>query len=498
MRRHTAVLGLLLGFAGTAQAASAIAGSEIAQHIAEARIAGARVHLADSRGQTESPAHGELSRLNLELAQELVNDVAAGRLQGLESFAKAVEADRPSGRAAFAPAWSAVKAALRNAELRARVGKQGSRLSWLEWRIEAAMTAPGVPAPVYKGEIPAGEVKPAPVAEVRAPPPPAVARLSPALAASSAAVAHDTVKVTHEVPTVAAPQTYTIPKLEDGPAELGEPGNHVLSTPDASGPTVVVADFTENGYRTGAALAAADLLARALADTGRFRVIRATGGQPAPAPGVLVEAAISPIRAFASPNPYYGSYGTFGRDKRGGRRFFPYPYAYANDVTYSVDARVRVSDLATRSLLGEKSVSGFTTTVQNGGLGYGGLGGIYGYGLPGSYTVSAGGPGAQVVEQAMLDKRSGASRFVLDLLPVTGRVARVEGPRVAVIEVPAARGVHAGDRFVVLGPAGNEVAVLRAQEPVSSSELRVKVSGHKDDAPAPEVRPGDQVVSRGY
>lgn len=451
MRRSVLILAMMT------QAAHA----EVSRHIEQARIAEARVILADARGQTGTAAHADLARLNQALATELVADLQAGRLSSLEAFAKAVESDRPGGRGAFQPAWTQVKAALRDPNVRRRL--PASRLQWLEWRIEASLTAPGVNAPRRTAA-------PVPAPQLAFTPP---------------------VRV-QETP----PSNVVLPRLEDDapPVRTVAPG---APLPAGDLPTLVIADFTEGGYRTGAAMAAADLLARALADSGRFRVLRASGGPPAAAPGLLVEADMTPVRVFASPNPYYGAgYGFFGNGRRGGRRFLPYPYTYTNDVTYSIDARIRVSDLATRARIGEKTVSGFTSTYLNSG--YSGLG-LGGYGLgPATYSVSAGDPAAQVVEQAMIDKRSGASRFILDLAPVTGRVARVEGPKSAVVELASGGGVHAGDRFVVLGGGGQEVAVLRAQEQVAPGSLRVSVSGHDDDAPAPHINPGDSVVSRGY
>lgn len=442
--------------------------ADVARHIEQARIAEARVILADARGQSGTPAHADLARLNQALAAELIADLQAGRLSALETFAKAVEGDRPAGRGAFHPAWAQVKAALRDPRLRGKLS--ASRLQYLEWRIEASLNAPGVVGPPRRTE---------------APPP------APAQIVSSSLTFTPPVRVSE-----APPSNVVLPHLEDDapPVRSIAPG---ASLPAGDGLTLVIADFTENGYRTGAAMAAADLLARALADSGRFRVLRASGGPPAAAPGLLVEADLSPVRVFASPNPYYGAgFGYFGNNRRGGRRFFPYPYTYTNDVTYSFDARVRVSDLATRARIGEKTVSGFTSSYLNSGYSGLGLGG-YGYG-PTAYSVSAGGPAAQVVEQAMIDKRSGASRFILDLVPVTGRVARVDGPKSAVVELAGGAGVHAGDRFVVLGGGGQEVAVLRAQEQVAPGSVRVTVSGHDDDGPVPRINPGDSVVSRGY
>ena len=504
MSRRSAAIGLVVGLSYGLCASPARA--DVARHIEEARIAGARALLADSRGARGDPAAEDLARLNQALASELVADLAGGHLTGLESFAKAVEGDRPAGRAAFAPAWAQVKASLRDPAFRARLAAQASRLQWLEWRVEAALAAPGVNAP-RRTEAPRAIGAPAVAG------PTAIAAPSRAAGESAREVAYDVAPaaVARVVPyggeaaapgagaslTFAAPmgawpaparqvppavremETVSLPRVEDDGVLVQ--GSRVIA---GDGPTLVVADFTEGGYRTGPALAAADLLARGLADSGRFRVVR-TSGAIASAPGVLVEVDLTPVRVSVAPNPYYGS-AQYGSSKRG-RRYFPYPYTYSNDVSYAVDARVRVSDLATRARLGEKTVSGFTSSLL-------GAGELYGYG----YGPSASGPAAQVVEQALLDRRAGAARFVLDVVPLTGRVARVEGPKTAVIAVPAAAAVRAGERFVVLGGGGQEVAVLRAQEAVGGSELRVKVSGHSDDAPVPLVNPGDSVVSRGY
>jgi hypothetical protein len=74
------------------------------------------------------------------LAEELVRGVAGGRTDGLELFARDLEAEAPAGRAAFRPAWTLVRNTLKDPNLRARV-RDRSRLDWLCWRIDAAFAS---------------------------------------------------------------------------------------------------------------------------------------------------------------------------------------------------------------------------------------------------------------------------------------------------------------------------------------------------------------------
>jgi len=361
----------------------------------------------------------EVQQLDQQLAVEIVRGIAAGRLDGLEAFAVSLDADRPPDRQAFLPAWVLIRNTLKDAGLRARVGARADRLRWLEWRIEAAF-AEGQ----RKGKrSDAGGWGMMLFGAVVAPP--------------------------AAIPTIVAP-----------------PGNAVTS----SVPLLVVADFRERGRATGGGVAAADLLARALADSRRFRVVRGAAGIGQP--GFLVQGDLSPIRVYGAPGPYSYPYPV-----RHHRHHVPQPYVYPNDLRYAVDVRVRVSDLLTGATLGERTASGWITAPV---------------------PHRPGGPGGVVVEQALLDRKTGAARTVLDLLPVRGAVLLQEPARTAIVQVPDATALAAGERFVVLGPAGEERAVLRVVEAVSATLVRARVSGPDEREFLGALLPGEPVVSRGY
>lgn len=89
-------------------------------------------------GQAAPPPPSDLAGLNRALAEELVRGIAGGRTDGLELFARNLEADKAPGRVAFRPAWTLVRNTLKDPNLRARV-RDRSRLDWLCWRIDAAL-----------------------------------------------------------------------------------------------------------------------------------------------------------------------------------------------------------------------------------------------------------------------------------------------------------------------------------------------------------------------
>ena len=256
--------------------------------------------------------------------------------------------------------------------------------------------------------------------------------------------------------------------------------------PAPGAPRLYVADFSQDGYEGEAGQHVADLLARALAETGRFEVERiadtpaalerARAGRTGPA--WLVEGGILGLRAVG-PNSVgltgigYGR-GVYGLSRR---VLNGTPGNLARGSSFAVDGWVRVHDANDGRKLGQKRFQGWTI------------------GMHPNYWDA--GPAAQVLDASVLDEKYGAARTVLDLLPLEGHIVAASSGGTARVDVGSARTVAQGERFVVVpAEGGDPVAILRARHAVSAREIEAGVSYPEHGGRAP--RAGDQVLSRGW
>lgn len=253
-------------------------------------------------------------------------------------------------------------------------------------------------------------------------------------------------------------------------------------------PTLYVADFLQNGHDGPAGVQVADLLARALSETRRFDVVRIPSGtagavelgrlrEPRNRPGWLVEGGVRGIRVMGSDSVGMQGLG-FGRARGVNRLLRGTPGNLARGSSFAVDGWLRVHDANDGRMLGQRNFQGWTI----------GLHPNYWYG---------GGPVGQVLDASVLDERHGATRLVLDMLPLEGRIVSASAGHTAVVDVGSARTVTQGERFVVLPPEGGDpIAILRARRAISATRIEAGVSFPEGGGRHPQ--PGDLVLSRGW
>jgi hypothetical protein len=265
---------------------------------------------------------------------------------------------------------------------------------------------------------------------------------------------------------------------------------------------IVVADFTERGLPSSGGQAAADLLSRSLAASGRFQVSR-VGRIGLSTDAFVVDGEIYGLRAWAQPRfvsqshfgyrgrgfRSYGSYGNYDGWRYPGGWNDPWGAACGVDVTVTLDGRIRVLEGWSGRVIGDQRIGSTTWTSAGGGW-------WPGFGV---HDLMADGTAARVLESAMLDRKSGAVRYVLDLLPVTGRVARLDAsdPNVLLGDFGTTQGLRPGDRFLVVSASlGREVAILRAEGTDGSGLARLRITGPEHNRGP--ILVGDSLVSRGY
>ncbi|MBI4863670.1 MAG: hypothetical protein HY815_25935 [Candidatus Riflebacteria bacterium] len=411
----------------------------------------------------------------------VVGEAAAGRLAPADELVRRLEAMPASSRARFASLRGPVVQTLSSIAVNSRAGRLfTSRVTALARRLDVVLGPSGAVVPAAPPVAPAAPPSP-PASPPAASPLARTPTMHPAWLALSRR---------GRVAEAAAPAPAGPSRAAPGAAVPWAP--RTPATFRGWTREIVVEDFTHRGAPSGSGVVAANLLARSLSQSGRFLVSRA----PRVAPGVpafVVQGDLHGLHAWANPRIAFGT--TFYYGHRGGR-YHPYrwfdplgPYGYgAADVTVTLDGRIRVYEGWSGRVIGDRRIGSTSTTCSPQPFGLG-----WGY-----HDLLAETPVSDVLESAILDRRTGAVRYVLDLLPIVGRVARVDGADASLVvaDFGTNEGVRPNDRFIGVPAGGGEEVILRAERLESTNLAWLKITGPEHRRGL--LKPGDQVVSRGY